>query len=172
MTVGHIAPALLARAGWHELPWWLVALAVFVPDVQKYLLVLAGWEFGAADALTHAGVVVLLTAGVLVMVARWRGLGWTPSLVTGALVLSHAPLDWLTGFQKPVLLPGGPALGLELYHQWRLVWAMETVSMTAAMMWLDVREGAHQRRRRWGALALGIGVAGVLLRYVTGFVPA
>ncbi|HET7234444.1 MAG TPA: metal-dependent hydrolase [Longimicrobium sp.] len=130
MFIGHAAAALAGkRAAPRTSLGVLLAAATFLDLLWPILLLLgrerveidpANTAFTPLDfvhyPISHSLLTVLgwsLAAGVLYFAAtRYRYGAWT----VGVLVLSHWVLDWLTHRPDLPLWPGGPRVGLGMWH--------------------------------------------------------
>jgi hypothetical protein len=130
MFVGHLAAALGAKKVTPELPLGVAVAATFGLDLLWPLLLLTGLEtvrlspgdtaftqlafesYPWSHSLAMVGVWAALSASVA---ARgWRS--WRVGGVVGSLVASHWLLDVVTHRPDLPLWPGGPVVGLGLWH--------------------------------------------------------
>lgn len=145
MYGGHVGAAL---GGWslrRSVPLWLPIVAAQLPDWMDAGLCVAGRSRGPLGLYSHGLVPVVVAATVLALAYLvWRrdAMG---SVLLGALVLSHLPLDYVTGM-KPTW-PGGPVIGLSLYAHPAADIALETLVIVAgwsayrARLPREVRDG-------------------------------
>jgi hypothetical protein len=130
MFIGHTAAALagkraaprtslgvlLAAATFLDLLWPILLLA----NVEQVRVAPGNTDFTPLDfvsyPISHSLLTVLgfsLAAGVIYLaVTKYRFGAWT----VGVLVLSHWVLDWLTHRPDLPLWPGGPKVGLGMWH--------------------------------------------------------
>ena len=139
MFLGHAAVALAGkRAAPRTSLGLLVAAATFV-DLIWPIFLLLGWEevrvapgetaFTPLDfvryPISHSLATGIgwgvLVGGVYYAVKRYGFGGWT----IGVLVVSHWVLDWLTHRPDLPLWPGGPKVGLGMWHSVPLTLAVE-----------------------------------------------
>lgn len=130
MFIGHTAVALLGkRAAPRTSLGVLLAAATFL-DLLWPILLLTGWERVRIDPgntrftplefvsypISHSLLAVLgwsvAAAAVYYAVTRYGFGAWT----VGVLVLSHWMLDWVTHRPDLPLWPGGPRVGLGMWH--------------------------------------------------------
>jgi len=130
MFIGHAAAALAGkRAAPRTSLGVLLAAATFL-DLLWPILLLMGWERVEIDPgntaftpldfvrypISHSLLMVLgwafLAGGFYYGFTRYRYGAWTMA----ALVLSHWVLDWLTHRPDLPLWPGGPRVGLGMWH--------------------------------------------------------
>jgi len=139
MFIGHAAAALLGkRAAPRTSLGVLLAAATFL-DLLWPVFLLLGWEHvriapGNTDftpldfvsyPISHSLLAVAgwsVAAGALYYAVTRYGFGaWT----VGVLVLSHWVLDWITHRPDLPLWPGGPRVGLGMWHSVPLTMAVE-----------------------------------------------
>lgn len=130
MFVGHLAVALGAKRVAPPIPLAVAVAAAFALDLVWPLLLLAGIEVVrvnpgdtaftnlAFDSYpwTHSLATVVLWSLVAGALARALSRSASLGLVTGALVLSHWVLDWITHRPDLPLWPGGPVTGLGVWN--------------------------------------------------------
>lgn len=110
MYIGHIGAALAAKRLRPQIGLAVLLLATYTPDWIDAGFCLAG---SPQPMLSHSlpAVAVLALAGASAYGVAARD--WTSAIVVAAMVMSHAILDYVTGY-KPTW-PGGPVIGLGLY---------------------------------------------------------
>jgi hypothetical protein len=164
MFIGHAAVALLGkRAAPRTSLGVLLAAATFL-DLLWPIFLLLGWErvrvapgntaFTPLDfvsyPISHSLLAVMgwsVAAGAVYYAAtRYRFGAWT----VGILVLSHWVLDWLTHRPDLPLWPGGPRVGLGMWHSVPLTVAVELVMFGVG---LAVYLGTTRSRRAAGRWA-------------------
>lgn len=113
MYIGHVGAALAAKRVRASVGLLVLLIATYAPDWVDSGLCVAG-TFNPKGMLSHSipAVLVLALLG-FTLYGAFTG-DWTGALVVSGVVLSHMFLDWITGY-KPTW-PGGPMIGLELYH--------------------------------------------------------
>lgn len=151
MYAGHFGAALGAfRMRRTTALGWLVGAAL-LPDLTHVAL-----QFGGlADPMwvrSHGIPAVLLQALVAGVVATLAIGDRRAGLLVGATVLSHLPLDYLTGTKLP-LWAGGPLVGLQLYQKPALDFTVEAALIAAG--WLAYRSALGPTLpRRWPTLVM------------------
>ena len=150
MIAGHlgIAGAVHAARRGSSLSWLLVA--AMAPDGVDVLYVLAGVcnPHGLYSHTIPAAVLIAALTGAVVYFATDRR---ATGALAALLVLAHLPADYVTGHK--LFWPGGDLMGLYLYEQPALDFALESI-MAVGGWWL-VRRSDHAPRWARGALALG-----------------
>jgi hypothetical protein len=176
MFIAHAAAALAGkRAAPRTSLGWLLAAAT-LPDLVWPLLLLLGWERVGIDPgntaftpldfvsypISHSLVAVLgwalLLGGAYYAFTRY-GYG---AVTLGVLVLSHWLLDWISHRPDLPLWPGGPRVGLGMWHSPPLTVAAELVCYG---MGLAIYLGTTRRRRGGGWLPFASLAAGYLVLY-------
>ena len=157
MYTGHLGLALGAKGLKGDAPLWMLVFAAQACDwVQAVACVVAPAGESAMWSHSVPAVLVLALALTLAAYARTRGVG--VALLIGAVTLSHALADYVTGW-KPTW-PGGPMIGLDLYD----VPAADLVLEAAvvAVGWILYRRTlapeARRSRRAWALLGLLVGI--------------
>jgi hypothetical protein len=112
MYIGHVGAALAAKRLRTSIGLFALLVATYVPDWVDGGLCLAGVHT-PEGMLSHSipAVVLFALAGFAVYALTTRDL--TAALIVASVIVSHALLDWITGY-KPTW-PGGPMIGLQLY---------------------------------------------------------
>lgn len=168
MFIGHAAVALagkraaprtslgvlLAAATFLDLLWPILLLAgvkrvriapgitdVTPLDFESYpvshsLLAVAGWS--------------LLAGFVYLAATRYRA----GALTVGVLVMSHWVLDWVTHRPDLPLWPGGPRVGLGMWHSLPLTLAVELLMVGVGIAIYAGTTRARDGAGRWGYLSL------------------
>lgn len=148
MFIGHAAAALAGkRAAPRTSLGVLLGAAVFL-DLLWPVFLLLGWErveirpgVTAANPLDFVSYPIshslltslgwsLLAGGVYYAVTRYGYGGWT----VGALVFSHWVLDWLVHRPDLPLWPGGPKVGIGIWHSVPLTVALELLTLAAGLV--------------------------------------
>ncbi|HEV7590573.1 MAG TPA: hypothetical protein VGO40_20865 [Longimicrobium sp.] len=170
MFIGHAAAALLGkRAAPRTSLGVLLGAATFL-DLLWPVFLLLGWErvriapgntaFTPLDFVSYpishsllAAIGWSVAAGVLYYaVTRYRFGAWT----VGVLVLSHWVLDWVTHRPDLPLWPGGPRMGLGMWHSVPLTVAVELLLFVvglAAYLGTTRPRDAVGRWAFWGLIA-------------------
>lgn len=158
MIVGHLAIAYAVSAKTRNAPFALFALASVAPDIVDMVLSLLEVcsPYGRySHSLPVIVPLAMFTAATFWLLTRNRLFG----LVAMGLVLSHLPLDWVTG-QKALLL-NGPLIGAEIYRWPVADFLTESPLLVAA--WLAARRA--QVSPRW-AVTIGAVVSLTLIQAV------
>ncbi len=151
MYAGHVGIALAAKGFKRTVPLWLLIVASQLPDWADAALCLAGVRTPIPGMYTHSlpaiAILAIVAAGVAALVSQDR----RAIALVAALVASHAVADYITG-DKPTW-PGGPMIGLRLYHYPLLDFLLEAGVILAG--WLIYRRSlAPERRSARPAFAL------------------
>lgn len=144
MLSGHAAAAMLVR-GHPGTPGMVPLLAAaYFADVAELAVRAIGVPEYAAEQYTHSPL-ILLVAGAAAAALLLRG-GYSARVAVLVLILAvvHAPLDWITGNDKPMLYAYGPLVGLGLYN-WPIADAFLEVAL-CALAWLLSRQAAGDRQ--------------------------
>ena len=115
MYTGHIGIALGAHGWKKSIPLWLLIFASQLPDWADAGLCLANIRTPFPGTYSHslpAIAALALFAAMIYCAIQRDPVGM---LIVAAVVVSHAAADYFTG-TKPTW-PGGPIIGLELYHR-------------------------------------------------------
>ena len=158
MVTGHLATAYLARARWPRAALLPLLVASIIPDLADFALPQGDQCRTSCELYTHAMPAVFIlaaAAGVLSWEIYHRRA--TTNLVV-ALVLLHVAMDLLTGF-KPYW-PGGPSLGLSLYHRPAVDFALEASLAVTGWVILRRTPGAPRAAVHWLALLGLLGLQG------------
>jgi hypothetical protein len=114
MYIGHVGVALAARRLRTSIGLLVLLIATYTPDWVDTGLCLAG-RYDAHEMLSHSISAVLVFALIGFIAYALLTRNWTSAVVISVVILSHLPLDWVTGY-KPTW-PGGPMIGLQLYDR-------------------------------------------------------
>jgi hypothetical protein len=154
MYAGHVGLALGAKGIRKSLPLWALIIASQLPDWTDATMCIAGFTSSTPGMLSHSfpaiGILTLL-AGLAYLVSTRDVIG---SAFIGALVISHALADYLTG-TKPTWA-GGPMIGLQLYHHPVIDFAVEGAVILAG--WLLYRTSFPSERRNSREIVSMLGV--------------
>jgi hypothetical protein len=115
MYTGHAGIALGAHGIRRSIPLWLLIFASQLPDWTDAGLCFAGIRPAVVGMYSHsfaATFVLAIAAALLYCVIARDTAGM---LVVAMVTVSHVLADYITG-TKPTW-PGGPMIGLELYHR-------------------------------------------------------
>ena len=156
MYAGHVGVALGAKGIRQSLPLWTLIIASQLPDWTDATLCLAGVRSGTPGLFSHSfpAIGVLVFGATLVYLATSRDL--TGSAFIGAIVVSHALGDYITGL-KPTWA-GGPMIGLQMYKHPAVDFLIEAVVIIAG--WWIYRSSFPRERQSSGSM---FSVLGVLL---------
>lgn len=149
MIAGHLGLAGAAYATRRDssLPWLLIA--AMAPDGVDALYVVAGIcnPHGLySHTLPAAALIAAITGAVAYFATHRRATG----VLAALLVLAHLPADYVTG--RKLFWPGGDLMGLLLYEQPALDFALE--STLAVGGWWLIRATGRAPRWATGTLAL------------------
>lgn len=155
MIVGHVGVAAAARSAWRRtsLPWLLVACAA--PDLVDITLAIAGVcnPYGLYSHTVHAAALLAaVIGGVALLVTGSRATAAASAL----MVILHLPLDLVTGHK--IFWPGGPMMGLDVYRQPILDFAIEAPILLAG--WTLLRRSRNAPPWATSVLALWLLLAG------------
>ena len=177
MFIGHYALAVAAKRAAPRTSLGTLFAAASLADLLWPVFLLAGWErvrvTGGANPflnltfdsypISHS-LVTLIGWGLGFALLYRRRAGYARGALLGALlVVSHWVLDFVTHVPDMPLYPGGPKVGLGLWHS---VWGTVIVeaAMFAAGLWIyGAMTRARDRVGRYGFWAL---VTVIALSYV------
>jgi hypothetical protein len=149
VITAHLGVAAAAHSCWPRTPLlWLLPAAV-APDLLDVAYALTGVcsPYGLySHTIPAAALVAAVLGGGAFLATSSRVAG----LVTAAMVLTHLPLDLVTG--SKIYWPGGPVLGLALYGRPLLDFLVE-VPLVLGGWWMLRRSG---RGPRWATLWLPV----------------
>lgn len=144
MYLGHVGIALGAKGVRRDIALIVLLVATYAPDwVDAGLCVIGAYDRNGMLSHSFPAVILLGTAAVAAYGFRTRD--FTGSLIVGAVVLSHALLDLVTGY-KPTW-PGGPMIGLGLYRHPLADLVVESVVIVAGVVLY--RRTLPARSRPW-----------------------
>jgi hypothetical protein len=140
---GHVGVAIGAHGLRRTIPLWFLVVASQLPDWADAAACLAGLRTTVPGMLTHSipAVAVLGVAFAIAWYAVSRDV--FGMLVVLAVVLTHVLGDYFTGI-KPTW-PGGPLIGLQLYRQPVLDFALE--ASVVLIGWLFYRKSFPPEKR-------------------------
>lgn len=177
MFVGHYATALAAKRAAPRAPLALLVFAAFWIDLIWPVFLLAGLEEVRIDPgntlmtpldfasypVSHSLLAVLGWGTLVGALAWWRLRDKRAAWVTGAVVVSHWVLDWVTHRPDLPLWPGGPMAGLGLWNSMAGTLVAEGALLGAAL-WLYLGTSRATRPSgRWAFVALNVFFVGVWL---------
>ena len=143
MLCGHAAAAMLVRGHSGTLGMVPLLAAAYLADIAEFGVRVIGIPEFAAEQYTH-NPLILLVAGAATAVLLLRfGYSVRAAVLALILVVAHAPLDWITGNDKPMLYAYGPQVGFRLYN-WPFADAVLEVAL-CALAWLISRRTAGDR---------------------------
>jgi hypothetical protein len=143
MYAGHVGVALGAHGIRKTIPLWFLIIASQLPDWADAGLCLANIRPPVPGILSHsipAVAVLAIVAAAAYAISLRDPAGM---LLVGAVVVSHALGDYLTGL-KPTM-PGGPMIGLMLYHRPLIDFIVEAAVIVAG--WQLYRRSLEPERR-------------------------
>lgn len=178
MFVGHLAAALGAKKAEPRVPLGAAVAAAWALDLVWPILLLLGVETARVEpgntAFTSLAFTSYPWSHSLLMAVAWSLAGaalaravygsWRVGWVLGALVFSHWILDFVVHRPDLPLWPGGPAVGMGLWHSIPGTIVVEG-ALLAAGLWLYGR--ATRPRDRVGRWALVGLVAVTTLIWIT-----
>lgn len=143
MYAGHVGAAVGAKGLRSSLPLWVLIIASQLPDWADATVCLAGVTSSTPGWYSHSfpAIGVLTIVGALVYLATTRDV--VGSAFVGALIVSHALLDYVTGL-KPTW-GGGPMIGLQLYRH--PAWDFVAESLVILIGWIVYRASFPKDRQ-------------------------
>lgn len=144
MYGGHVGIALAGKGFRSTVPLWLLLLATQLPDWTDAVVCTAGIESPPSGMLSHSLPAIAVLAAVLSLLYFAAVRDVTAASLVALVVASHAAADYLTGL-KPTW-PGGPVIGLQLYRQPAVDFAVEGVVILIG--WAIYRRSLPADRRR------------------------
>jgi hypothetical protein len=142
---GHIGIALAGKGYRSTIPLWVLVIASQLPDWADATVctVLAR----PSAMLSHSIPAVSVLAAIAALLYYASARDWRSSGLVAAIVGSHAVADYATGL-KPTW-PGGPFIGLQLYHQPAIDFVLEAVVIVIG--WIIYRRSLPEERRTSGS---------------------
>jgi hypothetical protein len=170
MFVGHYSASFLGKAAAPGVPLWVFILAAQLVDVAWAIFILTGVERFSLDPslpsnplvldhmpYTHSLVATLGWAALAAAAVVGAGYGSARAALAVALVVvSHWGLDVLVHRPDMTIAGGEPKLGLGLWNQPSLAFALEVLFLAGAAGMYTVVERVDEARRR--AVAQGVAV--------------
>ena len=177
MFIGHYALGLAAKRVAPRTSLGLLFLAPSLADLLWPVFLLLGWERvrvtgGANPFLTltfdaypvsHSLVTLIGWGILLALLYRWRTGDARAATIVALLVVSHWVLDFVTHVPDMPLYPGGPKVGLGLWHSVAGTVIVEGV-MFVAGVWMYLT--ATRARDAVGRYALWALLAFLVVSYV------
>lgn len=161
MFVGHYSASFLGKAAAPRVPLWIFILAAQLVDVAWAIFILTGIERFHLDPTlpsnplvldhmpyTHSLVATLVwaTVAAIAVIAAGYGSG-RAALAVAAVVTSHWLLDVLVHRPDMTLLGSEPKLGLSLWNQPTLAFALEILFVAGAAAIYTTTTRADERTR-------------------------
>jgi LexA-binding, inner membrane-associated putative hydrolase len=150
--IGHVGAALAAKRARPSIGLFALLVATYMPDWVDGALCAAG-RYNPVIMISHTLPTVVLFAGVGFVLYGLKTRDWAAALVVAGVILSHAVLDWVTGY-KPIW-PGGRMIGLGLYDRPAADFIVEGVVIVIGLV-LYART-LPPRRRPWIDVSLMLG---------------
>jgi len=174
MFVGHYSASFLGKAAAPRVPLWVCILAAQLVDVAWAIFILTGVERFHLDPslpsnplvldhmpYTHSLVATLGWAALAAAAVVAAGYGSArAALVVALVVVSHWGLDVLVHRPDMTITGGEPKLGLGLWNQPTLAFALEVLFLAGAAGIYTVAARVDERTRR--AVVRGVAVLIVL----------
>lgn len=152
MYLGHVGVALGAKGIRPRVALLVLLIATYAPDWMDGGLCAVG-AYEPNGMLSHSVPVIALLAALGLAAYAVTTHDWRGGIVVAGVVVSHAVLDWMTGY-KPTW-PGGPMIGLRLYERPGLTLAIEIVMLALGV--LLYRRSLPARTRVWIDVAMMLG---------------
>ena len=143
MLTGHVAVAMGTYGIRRTIPLWLLIIASQLPDWADASICTMGITSPVPGLYSHSFIAIGLMSAGAFAVSYFLSRDARGSLLAGALVLSHAFGDYVTGW-KPTWA-GGPMIGMELYRRPALDFVFETLVIVAG--WLVYQRSFEAERR-------------------------
>ena len=152
MYIGHVGAALAAKRARPSIGLLVLLVATYTPDWVDSALCVAG-AYNRESMISHTVLAVVLFAVAGFSLYGLKTRDWTGALIVAGVILSHMPLDWVTG-HKPTW-PGGPTIGLGLYSRPVVDFVAEALVIVTGVA-LYART-LPPRRRPWIDVSLMLG---------------
>ena len=143
MYGGHIGIALAGKGFKSTIPMWLLVLATQLPDWADAAVCSAG-SAGTSEMWSHSLPAVAVLGLVLAISYFASSRDIAAASLIAMIVVSHAIADYATGL-KPTW-PGGPHIGLELYHRPMMDFVVEGVVIVIG--WMIYRRSLAPEKRQ------------------------
>jgi hypothetical protein len=150
MYGGHVGIALAGKGYRNAIPLWLLLLATQLPDWADAVACTSGTSSPPSEMLSHSLPAVAVLATVLALLYYVAARDTGSAAFVGLIVVSHMVADYATGL-KPTW-PGGPRIGLELYHRPAIDFALEAAVIVIG--WLIYKRSLSPERRSSGTIKL------------------
>jgi len=160
--LGHVGLALGAKGIRPGIALLVLLVATYAPDWMDAGLCILG-AYDPRGMFSHSFPAVALLGAVAAAVYALYAGDLVGGLVVGAVILSHALLDLVTGY-KPTW-PGGPMIGLGLYRQPLADLAVESVVIVIGVGLY--RRTLPPRSRPWIDVAAMLGALLVMQTAIT-----
>jgi len=158
MYGGHVGIALAGKGYRQTIPLWLLVFASQLPDWTDAAVCASGVSSPPVEMLSHSIPAIAVLAAALSLLYYAVRRDSQGSTLVALIVVSHMLADYLTG-RKPTW-PGGPFIGLQLYHQPAIDFIVESVVIFAG--WMIYRLSLPAERRQSNAVMLMLIVTLVL----------
>jgi hypothetical protein len=186
MFIGHTAVALAGKRAAPRTSFGVLLAAATFLDLLWPVLLLLGWERVAVRPgltaynpldfvsypISHSLVTALgwslLAGGLYYAATRYGFGGWT----VGCLVFSHWVLDWITHRPDLPLWPGGPKVGIGLWHSVPLTLVVELLMFVIGLLIYLGTTRARDGVGRWAFWALMVFYLTIYLANSFGPAPA
>jgi len=155
MYGGHIGIALAGKGYRQTIPLWLLIFASQLPDWADAAGCASGVSSPPVEMLSHSIPAVAVLAGAIALLYYAARRDIHASALVAMIVVSHMLADYLTG-RKPTW-PGGPVIGLHLYHWPAVDFVLESVVIFAG--WMIYRRSLPAERRQSNPVILILTVA-------------
>jgi len=143
MYGGHIGIALAGKGFKSTIPMWLLVLATQLPDWADAAVCSAG-SAGTSEMWSHSLPAVAVLGLMLAIPYFASSRDIAAASLIAMIVVSHAVADYATGL-KPTW-PGGPHIGLELYHRPMMDFVVEGVVIVIG--WMIYRRSLAPEKRQ------------------------
>jgi hypothetical protein len=155
MYGGHVGIALAGKGYRETVPLWLLIFASQLPDWTDAAICASGVSSPPAETLSHSIPAVAILAAALALLYYAARRDGKASALVALIVVSHMLVDYLTG-RKPTW-PGGPVIGLQLYHHPAIDFIVESVVIFAG--WTIYRRSLPSDRQQSNPVMLILIVA-------------
>jgi len=161
MYAGHVGIALGAHGFRKSVPLLALIIASQLPDWTDAGLCIANLRSGTPGLYSHSFAAIAVLAALAALTYWLTAREAEGAYVLAAMVVTHAAGDWITGL-KPTW-PGGPLIGLQLYHYPLLDFVLEATVIVIGW-WLYRKSLLPEKRSSAPTLAL----PGALLAFQLG----
>jgi hypothetical protein len=143
MYGGHLGIALAGKGFRSTIPMWLLVFATQLPDWADAAVCSAGTS-GTSEMWSHSVPAVVVLGLLLALLYFVGARDIASAAIIASIVVSHAVADFATGI-KPTW-PGGPYVGLQLYHRPAIDFVVEGIVIIAG--WMIYRRSLPDEKRR------------------------